>query len=197
MKKIIWIALILSGKSVLAQSPYWQQKLYFNIQASLDDKEHSISAKQTLVYKNNSDEALPFIWFHIWPNAYSNNNTALFKQISNDESRKKKLKGKTAGSITGLAFESKGIALKTSPHPNADYVDIIKVLLTSPLQPGDSIEISTPFTVKLPEYFSRSGYADGQFMACQWYPKPAVFDKNGWHEMPYLDMGEFYSEYAM
>ncbi len=33
-------------------------------------------------------------------------------------------------------------------------------------------------------------------MACQWYPKPAVFDKNGWHEFPYLDMGEFYSEYA-
>jgi hypothetical protein len=26
--------------------------------------------------------------------------------------------------------------------------------------------------------------------------KPAVYDKNGWHEMPYLDMGEFYSEYA-
>ena len=30
----------------------------------------------------------------------------------------------------------------------------------------------------------------------QWYPKPAVFDKDGWHEFPYLDMGEFYSEYA-
>ncbi|MEQ1677122.1 MAG: M1 family metallopeptidase, partial [Chitinophagaceae bacterium] len=56
--------------------------------------------------------------------------------------------------------------------------------------------ISTPFTVKLPPYFSRSGYADGEFMACQWYPKPAVFDKSGWHEFPYLDMGEFYSEFA-
>ena len=64
------------------------------------------------------------------------------------------------------------------------------------MQPGDSITISTPFKVKLPPYFSRSGYADGEFMACQWYPKPAVFDKNGWHEFPYLDMGEFYSEYA-
>ena len=48
----------------------------------------------------------------------------------------------------------------------------------------------------LPAYFSRSGYSEGEFMACQWYPKPAVYDKNGWHEMPYLDMGEFYSEYA-
>jgi hypothetical protein len=33
-------------------------------------------------------------------------------------------------------------------------------------------------------------------MACQWYPKPAEFDQSGWHEFPYLDMGEFYSEFA-
>ena len=44
--------------------------------------------------------------------------------------------------------------------------------------------------------FPVQAYDAGEFMACQWYPKPAVYDKNGWHEMPYLDMGEFYSEYA-
>ena len=34
------------------------------------------------------------------------------------------------------------------------------------------------------------------FEITQWYPKPAVYDKNGWHAMPYLNMGEFYSEYG-
>ena len=76
------------------------------------------------------------------------------------------------------------------------YIDVIKVVLPQPLKPGDSATIATPFKVQLPPYFSRSGFADGEFMVCQWYPKPAVFDKDGWHEMPYLDMGEFYSEYA-
>ncbi|MDA9774588.1 M1 family metallopeptidase, partial [Saprospiraceae bacterium] len=30
----------------------------------------------------------------------------------------------------------------------------------------------------------------------QWFPKPAVFDKDGWHPMPYLTQGEFYSEFG-
>lgn len=189
------LILVFISNTSLAQR-YWQQEVRYNIKATLNDTEKSITANETIIYKNNSDSALDFIWFHIWPNAYKNDSTALMQQIKNDTSRKKKAENYGVGYIEGLSFKVNGKAAQTSPHPNPVYIDVIKLLLPAPLKPGDSVEISTPFKVQLPPYFSRSGYADGEFMACQWYPKPAVYDKTGWHEFPYLDMGEFYSEYA-
>lgn len=34
------------------------------------------------------------------------------------------------------------------------------------------------------------------YQITQWYPKPAVYDRQGWHPIPYLDQGEFYSEFG-
>ena len=61
----------------------------------------------------------------------------------------------------------------------------------APLAPGDSITLTTPFHVKLPKNFSRGGHHGNQYTITQWYPKPAVYDKTGWHAMPYLDQGEW------
>jgi hypothetical protein len=188
--------LLLVCSASLAQPAYWQQYVRYSIEAELDDVDKTIKAHQTIVYKNNSPDTLSFIWFHIWPNAYKNDSTALIKQIRNDSERSKKEKYFGKGWIDGLAFTVNGQSAVTEPHENANYIDVIKLLLNNPLFPGDSVTITTPFIVKLPPYFSRSGYADGEFMVCQWYPKPAVYDQLGWHPFPYLDMGEFYSEYA-
>lgn len=196
MKRYLTILFLTINITAFAQDSYWQQHLSYNIDVTLNDKDKSLTGFETVVYKNNSPASLDFIWFHIWPNAYKQESTALFQQLKNDTSRVKKMSRITYGSIDGLDFKVNGKTAVVEPHPNPQYIDVIKVKLPAVLKPGDSVSISTNFKVKLPSYFSRSGFADGEFMACQWYPKPAVFDKNGWHGFPYLDMGEFYSEYA-
>src|SRR3989338_3651463 len=78
-----------------------------------------------------------------------------------------------------------------------DSIDICKIILNEPLKSGDKIIISTPFHVKIPSgSISRMGHIGQSYQITQWYPKPAVFDKNGWNQMPYLNQGEFYSEYG-
>src|SRR5690606_1704437 len=75
--------------------------------------------------------------------------------------------------------------------------DICQVFLNLPIIPGDSIIISTPFRVKIPKgVTSRLGHIGESYQISQWYPKPAVYDKDGWHQMSYLDQGEFYSEFG-
>ncbi len=196
MKKIVLTFLLFTTLNLFAQKNYFQQKLSYEIDVALYDKTNTLSGYEAIKYTNHSPDTLRYIWFHIWPNAYKNRNTAMFKQIDADATRRSKEKDVKFGWIGGLNFKVNGVAAKTSPHSNPDYIDIIKLNLPKPIKPGETITITTPFEVKLPSYFSRSGFADGQFMITQWYPKPAVYDRNGWHEFPYLDMGEYYSEYA-
>ena len=54
--------------------------------------------------------------------------------------------------------------------------------LPNHLLPGGSIEITTPFRVKVPYgEVSRMGHLDDSYQITQWYPKPAVYDHNGWN----------------
>ena len=178
----------------LFAQPYWQQELHYNINVSLNDKARSLSARLNLDYINHSPDTLGFIWFHLWPNAYKDNTTAFAQQLAALKGHRKTAKGEKPGYIDSLAFMVNGQPANIIPHPS--YNDVVKLMLPQPLLPGKTVNISTPFHVQLPTYYSRSGYDGHEFMICQWYPKPAVYDRKGWHPMPYLDEGEFYSEYG-
>src|SRR5690606_10936306 len=78
-----------------------------------------------------------------------------------------------------------------------ENIDICKVYLENPLFPGCSVTISTPFRVRLPSgSISRLGHVGESLQITPWYAKPAVYDTAGWHQMPYLTQGEFYSEFG-
>jgi len=74
--------------------------------------------------------------------------------------------------------------------------DISFIVLEKAVNPGDMTMISASFSIQIPESFSRFGHEGQSYQITQWFPKPAVYDQNGWHPMPYLDLGEFYSEFG-
>lgn len=195
MKQILaCVVSIIFFNTVFTQQPYWQQEVNYTINVALNDKSHTLKGFADIDYINHSPDTLSYIWFHLWPNAYKNDKTALAKQLSDAKEYKKKLKNGDKGYIDSLDFKVNGQKAITEVH--SENIDILKVILSQPLQPGQSVNVTTPFYVKLPSYFSRSGHDAQQYMVCQWYPKPAVYDKKGWHAFPYLDQGEFYSEFG-
>ena len=175
---------------------YFQQKVDTYIDVELDDENHILRGFEKMVYHNNSPSALNKIIIHLWPNAYKNSNTNLAKQKYSDGSNSFKYADSIdLGYIDSLDFKINGDKVKWQ-FLN-EQIDISELKLTKPLNPGDSIIITTPFRVKIPSgKFSRLGHIGQSYQITQWFAKPAVFDKNGWHPMSYLDQGEFYSEFG-
>ena len=175
---------------------YFQQKVDTYIDVELDDENHILRGFEKMVYHNNSPSDLNKIIIHLWPNAYKNSNTNLAKQKYSDGSTSFKYADSIdLGYIDSLDFKVNGY--KVEWEFLNEEIDISEIYLKKPLNPGDSIVITTPFRVKIPSgKFSRLGHIGQSYQITQWFAKPAVFDKNGWHPMSYLDQGEFYSEFG-
>ncbi len=107
----------------------------------------------------------------------------------------KRLKGfKDRGFVDSLSFTVDGE--QASFETVGEDIDVIRIRLPKALASGSKAIIRTPFFVDLPGYISRSGHIGQNYMICQWFPKPAVYDRKGWHTFPYLDQGEFYSDFG-
>jgi hypothetical protein len=194
MTRLLSIVTILASV-LFSQNAYFQQDVAYEIHVALNDSTHSLDANEVIHYTNNSNDTLKYIWFHLWPNAYKNNETAFAKQLLKDGSTRFHFSSdEDRGFIDGLDFQSNGRPLQWEYHP--EWIDVAKVMLDEPLVPGSTTVIETPFFVKLPKVFSRLGHTGNHYEITQWYPKPAVYDKNGWNQMPYLNRGEFYSEFG-
>ena len=177
------------------QTAYWQQQVNYLIDVTLNDQDRTIDGFEKLEYSNHSPDTLHYIWFHLWPNAYKNDKTAFSDQRLENGNTKFYFSDKEQrGYVNRLDFKVNNTTAQTEDHP--EHIDIIKVILPEPLAPGQTVIITTPFHVKLPYNFSRGGYDGDSYQVTQWYPKPAVYDAHGWHPMPYLDQGEFYSEFG-
>lgn len=198
MKRIITaLGMVFLLKSAIAQTKgNWQQEVNYTIKVTLDDQLHMLRGSEEFVYTNNSPATLNSLYIHLWPNAYKDKHTALAKQLM--------MSGKDflfrndpeyQGFIDSLDFKADGTSVQLTY--DAKHVDIALLTLNKPLAPGEKVVITTPFRVKLPSgEVSRMGHIDQSYQITQWYPKPAVYDEKGWHPMPYLNQGEFYSEYG-
>jgi hypothetical protein len=197
MKKLAILFLLLMGAltNVWGQSDYFQQEVAYEIHVRLDDVLHEIRGYETIHYTNHSTQALDTLFIHLWPNAFKDQRSAFAKQqLENGSVKYRDSKPESRGFIDSLDFQMDGQHVEWKEWKGNP--DIACLALPKPIPAGATVKLATPFRVKVPDSFSRLGHIEQQYQFCQWYPKPAVFDRLGWHPMPYLDQGEFFSEYG-
>lgn len=192
MKKLFFFSALFFSLTAPAQTR-WKQGLKYHLNVRLDTRQKSFDAVMSLQYINHSPDTLSFIWLQVWPNAFRSDRTRYTDQLLEN--------GKTGfyfsskedkGYMNRMEFRVNDILAATEDHP--EYIDVIKLDLPVPLKPGDSVLISAQFHVKLPENFSGFGYSGSSFQITNWYPEPAVYDRDGWHPMSFLEQGGAYDE---
>src|SRR5678815_3539799 len=118
MRKFIFLCLVAQSLQLAALAQYWQQEVNYNIDASLNDKNHTIKGFLKLDYTNNAPGKLDFIWFHLWPNAYKNDQTAFAKQVVTLFGKKRLAKIKENGYMDSLSFTVNNEKTEIEPDPN-------------------------------------------------------------------------------
>lgn len=176
---------------------YWQNSADYNLEATLDDKTHTVSGNITIHYTNNSPETLDFIWLYLEQNRFTENSRGTLTTPVQGN--------RYSGDVEG-GFELKNISAKTKTGTSSKHIITdtrMQLWLDKPLEAkGGKVEIKMDFKFKVPvEGMDRMGrleVKDGTIYAiAQWYPRVAVFDDVvGWNTDPYLGAGEFYCEYG-
>ena len=178
---------------------YWQNRADYKITASLDTLTHRVSGTVLITYKNNSPEALPFLWLQTEQNIYT--------KESGGQATTKLEGGRWANEDFTMGDELKSVSVIMNAKTTlADYsVNDTRMKIKLPaLLPGNgaSMQIKIDYAFTVPEKGTdRMGRMEAEkgwiYLLAQWYPRMCVFDDIlGWNTLPYLGAGEFYLEYG-
>lgn len=164
----------------------------YTISADFDPVERIITGNQQITYTNNENISFNVLYFHLYPNAFKNEETTPFEK---NEMKCAYPKGFETGYIKIDSIQQNGEALNYIVMGMGD--SILKVYLKNELEPGQKIELDMDFSVKIPPSCGRFGYGENTINIANWYPILSVFDNKGWNLEPYYAIGDpFYSDVA-
>lgn len=154
------------------------------INATLDGT--TLTARQTVEYKNRTNQTLDEIKFHIYANAYregATNPPVGSTDIADAYPNGKSYGNITIGDVTGGSHTIGG----------ADET-VLSVALDAPLAPNKTAKINIDYIVALANIKHRLGWTNDAINLANFYPVPCIFENGDWATYPYSSNGDpFYN----
>ncbi|MCF6319218.1 MAG: aminopeptidase, partial [Proteobacteria bacterium] len=184
---------------------YWQQQVDYQINVKLDEKKRRLSAKQSVIYKNNSPYTLKYLWLQLEQNRFRNDSmgelTQTFGGMQNSNSKSnsnEKASAKiTLGQLRRQQFMQDvdlGYTLSDVTDGNGNELkytivgEQMRIDLPEPLKSNESTQFSLKFSFNIPEedaVRARSGYehfpddarkgGNDIFLLAQWFPRVSAY----------------------
>jgi hypothetical protein len=180
---------------------YWQQRVDYSIDATLDEATETIRGRASVTYVNNSPQALDFVWLHLEQNLFRAGSLAERSSLpgarfSNQTDFK--------GGIEVSSITSGGVPVKYVVYDTMARLDLAAPIAAKPRGGGEPgrFTFDIEWTFRIPSYgVDRMGiepFEQGKvFQIAQWFPAVAVYDDvHGWNTLPYLGQGEFYTNFG-
>ena len=146
--------------------------LRYSISVELDPAGKRLSGKEEIFWRNQTQDEIPDMWFHLYWNAFKNETSAML-----EESREEGAWGRSPA------------------HPHDQTV--ARVRFPVPVRPGEEVRVQVEFESKIPRTIARSGYYRDSYFIAQWFPKPGVYEEGkGWNCHQYHMNSEFFADFA-
>ena len=175
----------------------------YSISVLLAPEAHRLSASGVIEITNRSVARVSELWFHLYPNAFSNERTR-FLRASTSARRSNRGRLYDPGYLEILqlsVYDSTGSDLwaradPTTPGDPDDTTDR-RVPLPTPLEPGETLRLFVKFETKLPFLVERMGWVEDFLAVAQWFPKVAKLEEDGtWRHFPYEPLAEFSADFG-
>ena len=213
-------------QSALSAKPIFPQPLSprlanYQIDVTLDPATKKLTGRETLTWRNASNDVIRELQFHLYLNAFKNDKST-FMSESGGQLRGTQIdrsgKDNPFGSIDVVSMKRRGGNALTYQFIQPDDRDagsentndrtVIRVPLDTPVGPGETLVLDIAFRAKLPKIFARTGYSRDFFLVGQWFPKIGVYEAAGTRYQPIGTTGrwnchqfhadsEFYADYGV
>ncbi len=175
----------------------------YHLEAKLDYENHNVEGSGTIRFTNRSAASLPELWFHLYPNAFSHEQTR-FLRLAAGARRSGRQQLFYPGSLEIIRLSVNDAAGSdiwsqadaTTPGDPDDATDR-RVPLPEPLAPGQTLTLYVRFITRLPYLIERMGWVEDFYAVAQWFPKLARLESDGtWRHFPYEPMAEFSADFG-
>ncbi|HET7790796.1 MAG TPA: M1 family metallopeptidase [Gemmatimonadales bacterium] len=174
---------------------YFQQRVAYRINASLDEPSGVLTGHVRITYVNQSPDTLRDFYVHQYLNAFRPGSRWSASDSAEHVERFQHLKDPDYGFERITAATVMGDSARPD-YPFAPDSTVAHWPLARPLAPGDSMLVEIDWQARPSTLPRRQGRQGRRFDFAEWYPKVVVYDKYGWEAHALYPAGEFYGEFG-
>jgi hypothetical protein len=206
------ISMVVALQTATTQPALSPRTASYDIELQLDTALHQINARQTLTFKNPSGDTLYTMPFHMYYNAFKNNQTTFntgASRIPRNKSEAAILDCEWSWIEVQEVKDKDGQVLSTryiQPDDGNIYDHtVLEVQLKEPILPFAEYQLQMRWHSQIPKAMIRTGYNRDYYFMAQWFPKLGVyepagmrFSENGqWNCHQYHANTEYYGEFGV